>query len=403
MAGKEKLETKQDDRPYPSRPGSLPRELNQVTAQWLTELLGRKYQGLVVEKLEEVQLINSHTTKLRVKLHYNTVGQSVGLPQNVCLKSNWSEGFESGEICELEARFYSMMQNHLSAPVPRSYFADWDGDGSGRGVVMFEDLGCAAGTFGNSLDHLGVDGVAKGLESLAVLHASLWDSPQLNQDWLHRSMNTAVDTEQVLRMYNYSKINIDRPAYREFLPDWLHQTPERFAHAFDELAAIDREMAGPLCLGHGDSHQGNSFLRDNGERVWLDWQLVRKGKPWRDIVYFTLGALTVEERRSSARDLVSHYYDHLLSLGVQGAESREVAWQQFQLWPVYGMQSWLSNMDVWGQSGGDMIRRFWTAAADYETVERLTEGKSPRREIRLGEGAREVSPLIKDMLARGEI
>lgn len=394
---------RKDDRPYPERVGPLPRDLEEINAGWLSSMLARKYPGVVVENMERVQLINSHTTKLRVKLGYNARGRELGLPTNACLKSNWSEGFESGEICELEARFYFMMQGALTAPVPESYFADWDGDGSGRGVVMFEDLGCAPGAFGNSLDHLGVDGVAKGLESLADLHASLWNSPRLEQQWLHRSMDTPVDTEQVLRMYNYARINMDRAVYREFLPDWLYETPERFAHAFDELAAIDRESGGPLCLVHGDSHQGNSFLRENGERVWLDWQLVRKGKPWRDVVYFMLGALTVEERRGNDRQLVSHYYDYLKARGVEGLDSPERAWELCQLWPTYGMQAWMSNMDVWGQSGGDMIRRFWTAAADYETVERLTEGKSPRREIRLGEGAREVSPAIKEMLARGEI
>ena len=392
-----------DDRPFPGRQGPLPRELEDINAEWLSAMLARKYPGVVVEQMQRGQLINSHTTKLRVKLTYNTRGRELGLPENACLKSNWSEGFESGEICELEARFYFMMQDALTAPVPASYFADWDGDGSGRGVVMLEDLGCAPGEFGNSLDHLGVDGVAKGLESLADLHAALWDSPTLDQRWLHRSMDTPVDTEQVLRMYNYSRINMDRPAYREFLPDWLYETPERFAHAFDQLAELDRQAGGPLCLVHGDSHQGNSFLRENGERVWMDWQLVRKGKPWRDVVYFMLGALTVEERRGNDRALVKHYYDYLKAKGVSGLESAERALELCQLWPAYGMQAWMSNMDVWGQSGGDMIRRFWTAAADYETVERLTAGKSPRREIRLGEGAREVSPAIKEMLARGEL
>lgn len=395
------------DRPYPQREGSLPRQLDEVNSSWLSALLTARYPGVVVEEMEIVQLINSHTTKLRVKLTYNELGRQLGLPQHVCLKSNWSEGFESGEICELEARFYHLMQNQLSAPIPESYFSDWDGDGSGRGIVMLEDLACAAGEFGNSRDHLGVDGVAHGLESLAKLHASLWGSPQLEPDWLHRSMDTPVDSDQVLRMYNYSRINMDKASYQGFLPDWLYETPERFAHAFDELAALERKQPGPLCLVHGDSHQGNSFLRDtattNGERVWLDWQLVRKGHPWRDIVYFMLGALTIDERRVDGKNLVKHYYEFLRGQGVNDLCPFQEAWEQFQLWPVYGMQSWLSNMDIWGQSGEEMVRRFWCAADDYETVTRLTKGKQPRRKVRMGEGAREISSGIRKMLERGEI
>lgn len=395
-------------RPYPARSGSLPRHLEQINAAWLTGLLQQRYPGLVVESMTTVQLINSHTTKLRVELTFNEVGKHAGIPARVCLKSNWSDGFESGEICELEARFYHLMQGQLQVPVAASYCADWDGDGSGRGVVVMEDLGGAAGRFGNSRDHLGVDGVAHGLESLARLHAALWDSARLDEDWLHRSMATPVDTEQVLRMYNYSRLNMQKASYRAFLPDWLYQTPERFAQAFDELAAMERAQPGPLCLVHGDSHQGNSFLREAtaagpGERVWLDWQLVRKGQPWRDIVYFMLGALTIDERRSHYRDLIRHYHTTLRGLGVADLCSMEAAWEQCQLWPVYGMQSWLSNMDVWGQSGEEMVRRFWTAAEDFDTVARLTHGKPPRREIRLGEGARPISAGIQALLERGEL
>lgn len=396
------------DRPYPERKGSLPRDLGDITARWLTGMLQYRYPGLVVENAERVQLINSHTTKLRLQLTLNAIGKDYGIPAQVCLKSNWSEGFESGEICELEARFYHLMQGQLDVPVPEVYFADWDGDGSGRGVVMLEDLGCADGKFGNSLDQLGVDGVAAGLESLARLHGVLWGSSELKADWLHRSMDTPVDTEQVLRMYNYSVLNMNKPSYQAFLPGWLYETPELFAQAFDELAAMEREQAGPLCLVHGDSHQGNSFLRggDNakaGERVWLDWQLVRKGHPWRDVMYFMLGALTLDERRRNDRELVRHYYDALKAFGGKDVCSFEQAWAQCQCWPIYGMQSWLSNMDVWGQSGEDMVRRFWGAGEDYEAIQRLTKGKSPRRKIRLGEGAREIASGIREMIERGEI
>lgn len=379
-------------RPYPQRRGRLPRELSAVTPQWLTELLGYRYPGIVVEGFEVVELKNSHTTKLRIAMQLNQVGIDAGLPVNVCLKANWSEGFESGEICELEARFYAFMRAQVSAPLPNIYYTDWDADGGGRGVVMMEDLGTSPGRFGNSQDHLGIDGVAAGLESLAVLHAALWGSEKLHgQQWLKRSMDTPIDTEQLLRMHNYSSLNTVKPEYRAILPDWLYETPELFAHAFDELAAQERQQKTPLCLVHGDSHQGNSFLRSNGERVWHDWQLVRKGTPWRDITYFMLGALTIDERRSAAADLIRHYREVLISLGAQQVLSQQQAEQQFQLWPVYGMQAWLANVDGWGQSGLPMVERFFAAAEDYQTIERLTKGKTPRRNIVLGEGARPVA------------
>ena len=78
------------DRPYPARQGRLPRDLQEVTAEWLSQLLAHRYPGLVVEDFQVVEVKNSHTTKLRAALQYNAVGRSAGLPRNVCLKANWS-------------------------------------------------------------------------------------------------------------------------------------------------------------------------------------------------------------------------------------------------------------------------------------------------------------------------
>ena len=395
-------DTATTDRPYQARQGQLPRHLDTVTAEWLTGLLGNRYPGIEVSDFDVVELKNSHTTKLRIALEMNGVGKESGIPKQVCLKSNWSEGFESGDICELEARFYYLMRNEVNAPLPKVYYADWDGDGGGRGIVVMEDLGAAPGKFGNSQDHLGIDGVAKGLESLAVLHGALWNSDRLNQqNWLHRSMDTPVDTDQLLRMYNYLTLNTRKKEYKAFLPNWIYETPELFSQAFDELAAQEREQAGPLCLVHGDAHQGNSFLRSDGERVWHDWQLVRKGTPWRDITYFMLGALTIEERRSAAEDLIKHYRQALSATGAEGVLNQDQAWEQFRRWPVYGMQSWLANMDVWGQSGLAIVERFFSAADDMGTIALLTDGKKPRRQVKLGEGARPVADAFKEPVDGG--
>ncbi len=324
-------------RPYPQRSGRLPRHLSEITAAWLTQLLQPRYPGVEVLALTAVEVRNGHTTKFRVRLELNEVGQHAGIPAHVCLKSNWSEGFESGDICELEARFYHLAHGWSDAPLPDTYLTDWDADGGGRGVVMMEDLGLAAGKFGHSTDHLGVDGVARGLESLATLHAATWNSPQLRgQGWLPVSMANPVDCDGLLRMYNYIKVNLRKPEYQRLLPKWMYETPELFSHAFDELAAFEREQSSPSCLIHGDSHQGNSFLRSDGQRIWLDWQLSRRGRPWRDIAYFMLGALTVEERRADAQRLLRVYREKLISLGAEGVLDQDAAWEQFRRWPVWG-------------------------------------------------------------------
>jgi hypothetical protein len=362
-------------------------------------MLQPRYPGLEIPEFERVEIRNGHTTKLRLALEFNAAGREAGIPRNICLKSNWSEGFESGEICELEARFYHHVGARADIPIPDSYFSDWDGDGGGRGVVMLEDLALAPGEFGHSTHQLGVDGVARGLESLATLHAAYWGSPELTAwTWLPQSMDHPVDYDQLMRMWDYIRLNLRKPELRSVFPQWLYDTPELFAQAFDELTAFEIAQDAPLCLVHGDAHQGNSFLRDDGERIWLDWQLARKGRPWRDLTYFMLGALSVDERRSSAWDLIRHYRESLIARGASGVLDQDGAWEQFRRWPVYGMQAWAANMDEWGQKGQIMIERFFTAAEDLGTIAALTDGKAPRRYRRLGEGVRQVLPQYRHLL-----
>jgi hypothetical protein len=387
------------DRPYPARTDPLPRRLDGVTAEWLTGVLANRYPGIVVEGFDEVECKNSHTTKLRVRLRLNDVGVADGVPEQVCLKANWS-GLRTGLICEREARFYHLIRDGLRVPVPHAYFADWDDDGWGNGLVVMEDLAVSPGAFGASSDHLGVDGVAAGLASLAAVHAAMWGDPRLDHwSWLAPSMGTENDSEQVVQFWHYIWFNLADPEYEAVVPAWVYETPELMNQVLDELCAYELALLGPRCLVHGDAHQGNSFLRSGGERVWVDWQLVRKGSPWRDVSYFIIGALTVEERRTADRDLVEHYRQRLLALGATGVPDRDEAWQQFTRWPGYGTQAWLGNINQWGQrSGVAMVERQFAASDDYDTVGLLTRGRLPRRTFVGGEGALGLAPDLQRQL-----
>jgi hypothetical protein len=387
------------DRPYLARTERLPRRLEDVTAEWLSGLLANRYPGIVVHGFETVECKNSHTTKLRVRLDLNEVGVAAGIPEQVCLKANWS-GLRTGEICEREARFYHLISGGLDCPVPTAYYADWDADGNGNGIVVMEDLAVSPGAFGSSDDHLGIDGVAAGLESLAFVHGAMWGDQHLDSfGWLAPSMGTDNDTEQVIQYWHYIWFNLSDPEYMAVVPRWVYDRPELMNHVLDELSAYERESPGPKCLVHGDAHQGNSFLRAGGERVWVDWQLVRKGSPWRDVSYFIVGALTVDERRTADRDLVEHYRQRLIAAGAEGVASRDEAWEKFVRWPGYGTQAWLGNINQWGQhSGVEMVKRQFAAADDYDTVGLLTRGKRPRRPFVPGEGALGLAPQLQEQL-----
>lgn len=360
--------------PYPARRELLPRTREQVTAEWLTRTLQYKYPGAVVEKLDVVQLIDSHTTKLRVAVQLNGKARAVGLPQRLCLKSNWSGAFDDVDICALEARFYYFLAERMKVPTAKCYYADWDVDGSGEGLIVLEDLLDLGGQFGNSTQHPGVEGVATALSGIAKLHGSLWGDPTLaRHKWLQTSMRTPVDCDQVRIMWKWIEENLKDPNFRAIAPKHYLDDARRVERAFDRLAAYECAFQAPYCVILGDCHQGNSYILPNGERLWLDWQLVRRGRPWRDLTYFMVGSLTVEERRKHQRELIAHYRKELIASGATDVIGLDEIWEQYRRWVMYGIQAWVANMDYWGQNGLPMNERFFTAGEDLATWKLLGE------------------------------
>jgi hypothetical protein len=363
-------------RPYPARTEPLPTTMDDVNAQWLGHIMSYKYPGVAARTMETVELLNSHTTKWRVKVDWNEAGMAAGLPANLCMKANWSGSFNNVDIHALEARFYHFMVHDMKVPTAKCYYADWDDNGTARGFIVLEDLVQRGGQFGHSTNASGVDMIMDNLQGLARLHGSLWGSDKIspaNAPWLQTQMDTPVDSDQVRIMWQWIALNLEDPAFCAVAPKHYLADPRKVERAFDRLGQIERALTTAHCIVLGDCHQGNTYILPGGDRLWLDWQLVRRGRPWRDLTYFVVGALTIEERRHHHKDMVRQYREHLIATGAQGVPSFEDAWEQTRLWVMYGIQAWVANLDAWGQNGVPMNDRFFTAAEDYGTWQLLGE------------------------------
>ncbi|WP_380879675.1 aminoglycoside phosphotransferase [Sphingomonas sp. DBB INV C78] len=360
--------------PYPSRTTPLPWNRDAITAEWLGRTMANRYPGVAAESLELVQLFDSHTTKMRVRVGWDMAGKAAGLPENLCLKSNWSGAFNDVDICALEARFYHFLAGKMQVPTAACYYADWDDDGRGQGLIVLEDLVERGGKFGHSTQHTGIDGIASALEGLARLHGSLWDSPVISETaapWLQTSMRTPVDHDQVRIMWHWICENLKDPNFRAIAPSHYLAEPRRVEWAFDRLVQFERSFEAPFCVILGDCHQGNTYILPDGERLWLDWQLARRGRPWRDLTYFCIGSLTIDERRHHLRDLIAHYRSNLIATGATNVIELDEIWEQVRRWVMYGIQAWVANMDHWGQNGLPMNERFFAAGEDLGTWQLL--------------------------------
>jgi hypothetical protein len=355
---------------YRPRLEALPTHLEQIDAAWLTRTLQQRHPHVVVNDLQIVKVISGHTTKVRLQLDLNDAGRDAGIPAQVCLKANLSGDPLSSKVCALEARFYRYVRDELKVPAPASYYADWDdSDGKLQGVVVMEDLGAAGGKFGGSTEPLSIDQARQALHGFADLHAGWWGSPKLDQHrWLNTSMAPGtLDAEQYRYLAKYIEANVHLPERQPILPRWFLDEPARLSRAFDTLTAHEQRQQGPLCLIHGDAHLGNTYARSDGSRLFIDWQLVCKGRPWRDLTYFLIGSLRIEDRRKSDRDLLRYYCDQLAQRGV-AVPAFEHVWSEYRLWPVWGMVSWMANTDAWGQITLPALERFYTAAVDLDTL-----------------------------------
>jgi hypothetical protein len=155
----------------------------EVTADWFGEVLSNRYPGIRVESMETIELINTHTTKLRVAVTFNEVGEAAQLPHQLCLKANFTGRANPLDICVVEARFYHDLVEGLVAgddvPIPRCYYSDWDDNGSGQGLSVQQDLHLLGGEFGNSYQRIGVGAVAQALSDMAELHGRYWADPKI--------------------------------------------------------------------------------------------------------------------------------------------------------------------------------------------------------------------------------
>ena len=252
-------------------------------------------------------------------------------------------------------------------PSPHCAFADWDDDEHGmQGFVVIEDLVPLGGEFGASDQPIGIDDMALALEGFARMHGASWGHPVLDRElWLQRAMapDTWMDDYWGLLPEVVAQRSVD-PERLAVFPAWAAEDPQRIHRAFQQLCVREMANTGPVCLLHGDAHSGNSYRKPDGTRLWFDWGIVRKGLPWRDVSYFLVGSMTIDDRRAAERDLVAHYLEHLAANG--GPErSLDTAWDDYRRMILWVIFAWQININPL-QDTMSTMRRFCAAAIDHD-------------------------------------
>jgi hypothetical protein len=353
---------------------SLPLNLEEVTPGWLSTALQPRFPGAVVTSVSVGDITSGTATRLRLELTYNDVGCEFGLPPTMFLKSafhDWRAHLAQIGIYENDARFYEEVQPLVDVRSPLAFFAKWDksiGE-AGQFVLLLEDLDARGCTFGRATEPITPDKVREILAGMTGYHAPFWKGEGLQQfSWLQTPLS--FDRQAG----SYKRLEADVPQRLEqrghVMPAKLRD-PDRLVEAFWANMEISAERW--VTFVHGDTHLGNFYFEADGSPGQLDWQIVRRASFAHDIAYVMGSALTIEDRRSSERELLGWYLERLASRGVTDLPSFDEAFDLYRQHFAYGLYCWLINPSDMQNEDVNLahVERMSAAMVDLDSLDAL--------------------------------
>jgi hypothetical protein len=340
-------------------PGALPRSIDKLDAGSLSRLMQQAVTSFSV--------IDGHTgtsSRARLALKGNAVPESVFVKMPAATAATRMLG-ELASLGETEVRFYRDLSPKMKTGVPLFHGSTFNRL-TGRYVLVLEDLTPRHCRFPDTLQPLDADDARRTVEVLARLHGTFWnelpaesggDGP-LGWLWSASADPSVPLTGQVM------KLSIRRLEKRSIpVGDG--------AYIAEHYPAVARRLdAPPHTVLHGDAHPGNLYFSD-GEAGLLDWQVVRRGHPMRDVAYALILGMTTADRRTHQRDLLDHYRTTLAATGGPQLDHDEI-WRRYQEAAAYAYVSPLTTVGLGGMQtdeiGLEGLRRAVAALEDLDTV-----------------------------------
>ena len=309
----------------------MPRSLGDVTAEWLTQALSRRFPGTIVTSAVPGSSVRATGTKLRLLLDYNDAGHAHGLPPTMWFKSGLEAHSDHVRTSHArESLFYAEVQPLGLINAPTGYFAETDAEGFSAQLI--EDLLARNARFGSAAQPVSVAGARATLTMLARLHAHWWKAPELER--LGAPGGSLATDGIVLRILSREAWDegLGRPGTE--LPDELYDI-DAVRAGMERLWEFDR-TSDALCMVHGDAHPGNMFWEQDGRPGFLDYQRLMQCDWAHDVNYFLISSCTAEDAAGHERDLLEEYLQVRESYGVPLMD-RNKAWLSYRRHTMYGL------------------------------------------------------------------
>ncbi len=342
---------------------SFPRRVDDLTAEALSAVMGRRVEAVSILDGEA-----GTSSRSRLALTGEDVPESVFVKLSAATAATRMLG-ELAQLGETEARFYKQLAPALGDGIPRSYGSEFD-PLTGRYAIVLEDMTLTPCEFPDTLHPPSADQMALLMEVFAHLHGTFWGKlPEKaggggELSWLA----TPSEDPSNLLTPPLMKMSARKLADRTTIPI------ESGRFIWENLqAATEIVDAGTHTVLHGDAHPGNTYFRE-GRAGLLDWQVVRRGHPARDLTYALVLGMPTAERRAAERDLLNIYRAALVSSG--GPEfDRDELWLRYRQAVTYAFVSPLTTAGLGGMQTEAIslegLQRAVAAIEDLETVDAL--------------------------------
>jgi hypothetical protein len=300
---------------------SIPRTADDLTAEWMSNALGRPIEKVEVEPIGVgVGLVG---TLFRVSFDGECVIAKLAAPSE--------EGRFVATILNMYGRevgFYTELSKRTPIEHPQCFYTDHDAATQDT-VLLLEDVSPR----GINLDQIAGCSVADArpaLRTLARLHAAFWDDPTLAElPWLLR-----LGEEPYPGAVGFA-YETAWPVAQEYFSDIITPQVKAFGDAYaGRIPALFAKLSeGPLVLSHADWRIDNLFFTPDGDVVAIDWQLIDRSVGPRDLAYIVTQSMNVDDP-AEYRKIFDEYISELRGHGVDVDE--DWAWEMYRYGAAFG-------------------------------------------------------------------
>src|ERR1700754_354438 len=342
---------------------SIPQGWEEITAEWMTAALGDHSPGVEVDDVAVMLRDDGPNRRARLQLTYSA---GAG-PATVFAKA---VDPEHADLVALTSGLYHEPRLFSSGVVlpldhPTVYTAILDEDRRDFLMIM-EDVVARGAEPRDSTRPITVAQVASGVRGLARMHSRYWGE-RLTSDPLRAWVEPFV----AFAGLEYAPLHIAHERLGETVAAEILALSGTDLFVDIWARYIGTLTEAPQTLLHGDPHIGNTYVLPDDTVGFLDWQMVRRGNFALDLGYFLQGALTIDDRRRSERDLIEEYRG-ALSLPADEMPSADEVWLRYRASVAHGLAIWMATLsggDAW--QGADiclaLAQRDAAAFVDLET------------------------------------